>query len=69
MKSSTEADIFYESLLLAMNALRKIANCNENNVVKYIQQVDSIALDAISEIENKVREGVVDGTIETRSRV
>lgn len=66
MKSSTEADIFYKSLLLAMIALRRIANCNENNVTKYIQKVDSIALDAIYEIEEMIRDGVVDGTIEPR---
>lgn len=69
MKSSTEADIFYEATVIAMKALRKIANCNESNVVKYIQYVDSIALDTLFVIEEKIREGVVDGTIKTRSKL
>lgn len=30
-----------------LEALRKIANCRQGNVVKYIQTVDSLALDAI----------------------
>ena len=38
-------------LAKAVEALRKIANFSEADVVKYIQGVDAIALDALAELE------------------
>lgn len=32
--------------------MRKIANCNHADTVKYIQYVDSVAVDALIEVEN-----------------
>lgn len=38
----------------AKKALRKIADFSETDVVKYIQGVDAIALDALAELEGEL---------------
>jgi hypothetical protein len=40
-------------LTKAVEALRKISNFSEGDVVKYIQGVDAIALDVLAELEGK----------------
>jgi len=43
-------------LTVAIIALEKIAACDECNVVKYIQTVDALALDALDALREKLDE-------------
>ena len=53
-----EAEAFSEQLedmlTVAIVALKKIAACDEGNVVKYIQTVDALALDALDALKGKL---------------
>lgn len=53
-----EAEAFSEELedmlTVAIYALKKIAACDEGNVVKYIQTVDALALDALDALKEKL---------------
>jgi hypothetical protein len=53
-----EAEAFSEELedmlMVAIDALKKIAACDEGNVVKYIQTVDALALDALDALKWKL---------------
>jgi NifB/MoaA-like Fe-S oxidoreductase len=53
-----EAEAFSEELENMLNvaivALNKIAACDEGNVVKYIQTVDALALDALDALKGKL---------------
>jgi phage gp29-like protein len=55
-----EAEAFSEELenmlTVAVDALNKIAACDEGNVVKYIQTVDALALDALDALKGKLDE-------------
>ena len=42
-------------LTVAITALKKIAACDEGNVVKYIQTVDALALDALDVLKEKLK--------------
>jgi hypothetical protein len=46
----------YGMLTVAIVALNKIASCDEGNVVKYIQTVDALALDALDALKEKLDE-------------
>lgn len=54
-----EAEAFSEQLedmlTIAIDALKKIAACDEGNVVKYIQSVDRLALDALDALKEKLK--------------
>ena len=54
-----EAEAFSEQLedmlTIAIDALKKIAACDEGNVVKYIQTVDTLALDALDALKEKLK--------------
>ena len=54
-----EAEAFSEQLedmlTVAIVALKKIAACDEGNVVKYIQTVDALALDALDALKEKLK--------------
>ena len=54
-----EAEAFSEQLedmlTIAIDALKKIAACDEGNVVKYIQTVDTLALDALYAMKEKLK--------------
>lgn len=54
-----EAEAFSEQLedmlAIAIDALKKIAACDEGNVVKYIQSVDRLALDALDALKEKLK--------------
>jgi hypothetical protein len=54
-----EAEAFSEELedmlMVAIDALKKIAACDEGNVVKYIQTVDALALDALDALKEKLK--------------
>jgi len=43
-----------DMLTVAIVALKKIAACDEGNVVKYIQTVDALALDALDALKGKL---------------
>jgi hypothetical protein len=54
-----EAEAFSEQLedmlTVAIDVLKKIAACNEGDVVKYIQTVDALALDALDALKEKLK--------------
>lgn len=57
LTADTFADTIDEldaQLLVAKIALRKIADFSEADVVKYIQGVDAIALDALAKLEGRL---------------
>jgi len=43
-----------DKAFILLEALIKIANCNEVDCIKYITEVDSIALDAIDKARGEV---------------
>jgi len=57
--AAKEAEVFSEELedmlTVAIDALKKIAACDEGNVVKYIQTVDRLALDALDVLKEKLK--------------
>ena len=54
-----EAEAFSEQLedmlTIAIDALKKIAACDDDNVAKYIQTVDTLALDALDALKEKLK--------------
>ena len=54
-----EAEAFSEQLedmlTIAIDALKKIAACDDRDVVKYIQTVDALALDALDTLKEKMK--------------
>jgi phage gp29-like protein len=60
IEDAKEAEAFSEQLedmlTVAIDALKKIAACDEGNVVKYIQTVDALAVDALDALKEKLDE-------------
>lgn len=55
-KAANEFALELENMLtVAIDALKKIAACDEGNVVKYIQTVDRLALDALDVLKEKLK--------------
>ena len=54
-----EAEAFSEQLedmlTIAIVALKKIAACDDRDVVKYIQTVDALALDALDALKERLK--------------
>ena len=54
-----EAEAFSEELedmlTVAIDALKKIAACDDDNVAKYIQTVDTLALNALDALKEKLK--------------
>ena len=54
-----EAEAFSEQLedmlTIAIDAFKKIAACDDDNVAKYIQTVDTLALNALDALKEKLK--------------
>ena len=59
IEDAKEAEAFSEQLedmlTFAIDALKKIAACDDRDVVKYIQSVDALALDALDALKEKLK--------------